>query len=234
MEIKVIIIINLIWIILDIKQKTKYENKFKIICTLIENHERQKSHPFGVSEKRFTWVNIYSNGNDLKNRQKEFEPILNISEANISQSFSKIKLENDKKYNENFLKKFLNNKKERKNYKYKYENINSKRVVNPEKDKEIKTITKKKTYENFKNNLFYTTNGSFSSLFHRTPWIIKNKGKKILNYSVDYGRKRDTDIFSESFLYDKKYDRIPGVLRKGCVPNIEFFAKQLTNIKKNN
>ena len=105
--------------------------------------------------------------------------------------------------------------------------------MNPEKDNEYKKITKKKTYENFKNNIFYTTDGSFSSLFHRTPWISKNKGKKILNYSVDYGRKRDTDIFAESFLYDKKYNRIPGVLRKGCVPNLEYFVKKLTGVEKN-
>ena len=205
----------------------------KNIYTQIVNTEMQKSHPFGLSEKRFTWVEIYSNGNDLKNHKKLFHKKKDNLDGGVGHYFARIQSENEKerKREQNMLKYALENKKGKK-MRYKYQNLNSQRVIYPEKDTEVKKVEKKKTYENTNKNLFYTTSGNISSLFMRTPYVLRSKGKKIMNNSVEYGRKRDTDLFSESFLYDKEYNRIPGVMRKCFVPKVNYFGKPLEDIKQ--
>ena len=192
----------------------------------------QKSHPFGFSENRFKWVNIYSNGNDLNYHKKFFRRSVDNLEGGIGHYFSKIKKDNEKKMKQSLLSRYLNNTIDMKQHKYKYQNVNSQRVIYPERDSEIERASKKKTYENSKSNLLNCTNGKISSLFLRTPWIIKGTRKKILNYSVDYGRKRDTDMFADSFLNDKEYNRIPGVLRKGNVPRINLFINPISRIDR--
>ena len=205
----------------------------KNIYTQIVNTEMQKSHPFGLSEKRFAWVEIYSNGNDLINHKKLFNKKKDNLEGGIGHFFSRIQLENQKEREreKNMLRYSMDNKKGKK-IKYKYQDLNSQRVMYPEKDTEIKKINKKKTYENSNKNLLYTTTGNISSLFMRTPYMVKNKGKKIMNNSVDYGRKRDTDLFSDSFLNDKQYNRIPGVTRKCLVKRMNYHGKPLEDIKQ--
>ena len=192
----------------------------------------QKSHPFGLAENRFTWVKMYCNGNDLKNHKKLFNIRKDNLEGGIGHYFQKIKLENDKELEveKNLLKDNLNHKKQKK-MKYRFQNLSSQRVINPEKDTEVEKISKKRTYENSKNNLFYTTNGKFSSLFKRTPLVVRGQGKKILNNSVDYGRKRDTNYFSDDFLNDKTYNRIPGVMRKNISKKMNYQVKPIENIK---
>jgi len=192
----------------------------------------QKSHPFGLAENRFTWVKMYCNGNDLKNHKKLFNIRKDNLEGGIGHYFQKIKLENDKELEveKNLLKDNLNQKKEKK-MKYRFQNLSSQRVINPEKDTEVEKISKKRTYENSKNNLFYTTNGKISSLFKRTPLVVRGQGKKILNNSVDYGRKRDTNYFSDDFLNDKTYNRIPGVMRKNISKKMNYQVKPIENIK---
>ena len=192
----------------------------------------QKSHPFGLAENRFTWVKMYCNGNDLKNHKKLFNIRKDNLEGGIGHYFQKIKLENDKELEveKNLLKDNLNHKKEKK-MKYRFQNLSSQRVINPEKDTEVEKISKKRTYENSKNNLFYTTNGKISSLFKRTPLVVRGQGKKILNNSVDYGGKRDTNYFSDDFLNDKTYNRIPGVMRKNISKKMNYQVKPIENIK---
>ena len=70
METEVISIFLVIFIFIDIKQKIRFEENMKNIYTQMVNNEIQKSHPFGQSEKRFNWINNYSNGNDLKKHKK--------------------------------------------------------------------------------------------------------------------------------------------------------------------
>ena len=192
----------------------------------------QKSHPFGLAENRFTWVKIYCNGNDLKNHKKLFNIRKDNLEGGIGHYFQKIKFENDKELEveKNLLKDNLNHKKQKK-MKYRFQNLSTQRVINPEKDTEVEKISKKRTYENSKNNLFYTTNGKISSLFKRTPLVVRGQGKKILNNSVDYGRKRDTNYFSDDFLNDKTYNRIPGVMRKNISKKMNYQVKPIENIK---
>ena len=192
----------------------------------------QKSHPFGLAENRFTWVKMYCNGNDLKNHKKLFNIRKDNLEGGIGHYFQKIKLENDKELEveKNLLKDNLNHKKQKK-MKYRFQNLSSQRVINPEKDTEVEKISKKRTYENSKNNLFYTTKGKISSLFKRTPLVVRGQGKKILNNSVDYGRKRDTNYFSDDFLNDKTYNRIPGVMRKNISKKMNYQVKPIENIK---
>ena len=192
--------------------------------------EIQKSHPFGQSENRFTWVKVYSNGNDLHNHKKLFEVRKDNLEGGIGHYFAKITLENEKEMEKNLIRKNLDYKQQKKR-KYRFQNLNSERVIQPEKDTEREKVSKKRTYENAKNNLFYTTTGIISSLFKRTPLLVENKGKKILNNSVEYGMKRDTKLFSDSFLNDKKYNRIPGVMRKSIVKQINYSGKPLQNVK---
>ena len=57
----------------------------------------QKSHPFGLAENRFTWVKIYSNGNDLLRHKKLFKSKKDNLEGGIGHYFQKIKFENEKK-----------------------------------------------------------------------------------------------------------------------------------------
>ena len=106
----------------------------------------QKSHPFGLAENRFTWVKMYCNGNDLKNHKKLFNIRKDNLEGGIGHYFQKIKLENDKELEveKNLLKDNLNHKKQKK-MKYRFQNLSSQRVINPEKDTEVEKISKKRT-----------------------------------------------------------------------------------------
>ena len=229
MRTKVTILIFIINI--GFKPKTKYEERMKNIFTAIVDTEVQKSHPFGWSENRFTWVKKYSNGNDLKNHKKLFNEKKDNIEGGIGHYLNKIKLENEKEMERNVLKNDLNDKKEKK-MKYKFQNLNSQRVLYPEKDTEMEKVSKKRTYEKCKNDLLYTTSGRISTLLKKTPLIVKYRGKKILNNSVDYGRKKDTNLFSDAFLNDKTYNRIPGVMRKYSAKKINYQEKPLENLKQ--
>ena len=139
--------------------------RLKRIHTTIENAEIQKSHPFGFSESRFKWVNKYFNGNDLNYHKKFFRRSVDDLEGGIGHYFSKIKKENEKKMKQNLLTRYINNVVDMKKCKYKYQSVNSQRVIYPERDTEIGRTSKKKTYENSKSNLFNSTNGKISSLF---------------------------------------------------------------------
>ena len=217
--------INLNNIYIDIKSKTKYEEGIKNIYSYIVDVEMQKSHPFGLAENRFSWVNIYSNGNDLKTHKKLINERKDNLEGGIGRYFSKNKIENQKELERNILRNSLDNNNNRKKMKYRFQNLNSQRVINPEKDTEIEKVSKKKTYENFKNNKLSNTNGKISSLFQKTPLIFRYRGKKILSNSVCYGRKGDINIFSETFLNDKQYNRIRGVMRKSSLHKINDYQK---------
>ena len=224
--------VNILIIIknIDIKPKSKYEIRMRNIYTQIVETETQKSHPFGLTESRFTWMKNYLNGEDLKKHKKLFNIKKDNLEGGIGSFFKRIQIENEKEMQQNLLKNCLNFKREKK-LKYKYQNINSERVIYPEKDTEIEKVSKKRTYENYKNILLSATNGKISSLFEKTPWIINHKGKKILNKSVDYSRKMETDEFSNSFKYNKENNRIPGIKRKNNVQKISIQIKPLKNIK---
>jgi hypothetical protein len=114
----------------------------------------------------------------------------------------------------------LNNNNRNKDYKFL--KFNSQRVIYPEKNTEIKRANKKRTYRSQEKNLLHTTGGRITTLLDKTPLQYENKGKKILNNSIDYGRKKDTNIFSEEFLNDKNYNRIPGVKRKHIIPRVNM------------
>ena len=130
----------------------------------IDGAEIQKCHPFGLAEKRFSWVNKYNNGNDLKNHKKLFKKKKDNLEGGLGRFFSRIKLEEtkEKEREKNLLEHTLNLKKRNK-MKYKYQNINSQRVIFPEKNTEKNKTIKKKTYEKLNKSLLYHTNGSLSS-----------------------------------------------------------------------
>jgi len=208
----------------------------------IDGAEIQKCHPFGLAEKRFSWVNKYNNGNDLNNHKKLFKKKKDNLEGGLGRFFSRIKLEEtkEKEREKNLLEHTLNLKKKNK-MKYKYQNINSQRVIFPEKNTEKNKTIKKKTYEKLNKSLLYHTNGSLSSLFKKTPLLARNKGIKVKNYSVDLKSKKETDFLSESFMNDKSYNRIPGVDRKnmfriyndgGPLENIKYGRKHF--LIKNN
>ena len=169
------------------------------------NSENQKSHPFGYSEKRFYWMNNFSNVN---HKQKKYLTKKDNLEGGIGCFLERIKKENEKEKEteKNILKNKFSKKK-----KPKYLDSNSQRVIYPEKNTEIKRINKKKAYGNQEDNLLHTTGGRLSSLFNKTPLHFKNKGKRTFSSSMDFGRKKDTNLFSDEFLNDKKYNRIPGV-----------------------
>ena len=215
---------------IDIKPKSKYEIRMRNIYSQIVETETQKSHPFGLAESRFTWVKKYSNGEDLKKHKKLFYGKKDNLEGGIGRYFKRIQIENEKEMQQNLLKNCLNFKREKK-LKYKYQNINSERVICPEKDTEIKKVSKRRTFENYKNILLSSTNGTISSLFEKTPLIFNHKGKKMLNKSVDYGRKMENDLLSDSINNNKKNNRIPEINRKNNTQKINLQPKPLKNIK---
>ena len=194
----------------------------KNIYTQMVDNENQKSRAFGISEKRFDWVNNYSNGNDLKNHKKIIRKVKDNLDGGIGRFLNRIKIENEKETDNNLLKNKMRNKSL-----HKYLNLNSQRVIYPEKDTEIKKVNKKRTYGSQEGNLLHTTNGRITSLFDKTPLYFKHKGKKMLNNSVDYGRKKDTDLFSDEFLNDKEYNRIPGVKRKHLIQKVNIESQPL-------
>lgn len=215
---------------IDIKPKSKYEIRMRNIYSQIVETETQKSHPFGLAESRFTWVKKYSNGEDLKKHKKLFYGKKDNLEGGIGRYFKRIQIENEKEMQQNLLKNCLNFKREKK-LKYKYQNINSERVICPEKDTEIKKVSKRRTFENYKNILLSSTDGTISSLFEKTPLIFNHKGKKMLNKSVDYGRKMENDLLSDSINNNKKNNRIPEINRKNNTQKINLQPKPLKNIK---
>ena len=194
----------------------------KNIYTQLVNNENQKSHPFGLAEKRFCWVNNYSNGNDLKNRKKIMRKTKDNLEGGIGRYLNKIISENERERRREIYSLKNNNNKITRDKALKYLNLNSQRVIYPEKDTEIKRVNKKRTYGSQEKNLLHTTDGRITSLLDKTPLQFENKGKKMLNNSVDYGRKKDTNLFSDEFLNDKQYNRIPGVKRKHIIPKVNI------------
>ena len=189
----------------------------KNIYTQMVDNENQKSHPFGYAEKRFYWINNYSNGNDLKNHKKLLRKNKDNLEGGIGRYLNRIQLENQKENEEenNLLKNKINRRRA-----HKFLNLDSQRVLYPEKDTEIKKIHKKRTYGSQEKDLLHKTNGRITSLLDKTPLYFENRGKKMFNNSVDYGKKKDTDLFSDEFLNDKNYNRIPGVKRKHLLNKI--------------
>lgn len=184
----------------------------KNIYIQMVNTESQKSHPFGLAEKRFNWVKIYSNGDDLKKHKRIYRNKMKDNlEGGLSKFLSKNRFLNERNnnMNNNFLKKT-----------YKYLNVNSQRVIYPEKDTEVKRINKKRTYASIDRTFNKKNKGTYYSLLDKTPLKPIEKGKKVLINTCVNGRKKDTKLFSESFLNDPKYNRIPGVDRKQCVGNI--------------
>lgn len=196
----------------------------KNIYTQMVDNEKQKTRAFGISEKRFDWVNNYSNGNDLKNHKKIIRKHQDNLEGGIGRYLNRIRIENEK---EREKEGNLFNKKISQRKALKYLNLNSQRVIYPEKDTEIKKVNKKRTYGSQDKNLLHTTNGRITSLLDKTPLEFKHRGKKMLNNSVDYGRKKDTDLFSDAFLNDKKYNRIPGVDRKHLIQKVNLETQPL-------
>lgn len=192
-----------------------YQENLKNLYTQLVDNENQKSHPFGSSEIRFNWTNNYSNGNDLKKHKKIIRKNKDNLEGGIGHYLNRIMKENERD-REEAERNLLNNIK-LKEKAYKYLNLNSQRVIHPEKDTEVKKVNKKRTYGSQEKDLLHTTNGRITSLLDKTPLYFKNRGKKMLNNSVDYGRKKDTNLFSDEFLNDKKYNRIPGVDRKHLI-----------------
>ena len=197
----------------------------KNLYTQMVDNERQKSRAFGISEKRFDWVNNYSNGNDLNNHKKIIRNHKDNLEGGVGRYLNRISIENDianQKKNDLLKNKNISQKKA-----LKYLNLNSQRVIYPEKDTEIKKVNKKRTYGSQEKNLLHTTDGRITTLLDKTPLRFKNRGKKMVNNSVDYGRKKDTDLFSDEFLNDKEYNRIPGVKRKHLIHKVNVETKPL-------
>ena len=179
------------------------------------NNEIQKSHPFGHTEKRFNWQN-YSNGNDLKKHKKIVRMQDNL-EGGIGRFLNRNRMLNEREREMNELKSHKNGSVERA---HKYLNLNSQRVIYPERDTEIQRANKKRTYRRNEKSLLHTTDGRITSLLDKTPLHFKYRGKKMFNNSIDYGRKKDTNLFSDEFLNDMSYNRIPGVPRKHLNQNI--------------
>ena len=219
METEVISIFLIIFKFIDIKQKIRFEENMKNIYTQMVNNENQKFHPFGQSEKRFNWINNYSNGNDLKKHKKIVRKKDNL-EGGIGRFLTKNRLENEKQNEKN---SFENNPRK----KNKLLNINSQRVINPEKDTEIKKVNKIRTYGSMEKDLLHTTDGRITTLLGKTPLNFKYRGKRTYNNSVDYGKRKDTNLFSEEFLNDKSYNRIPGVTRKHLSHKVNLETQQL-------
>ena len=220
METEVISIFLVIFKFIDIKQKIRFEENMKNIYTQMVNNENQKFHPFGQSEKRFNWVNNYSNGNDLKKHKKIVRKKDNL-EGGIGRFLTKSRLENEKQNEKN---SFENNNKRKKN---KFLNTNSQRVIYPEKDTEVKKVNKIRTYGSIEKNLLHTTDGRITSLLAKTPLNFRYRGKRTYNNSVDYGKRKDTNLFSEEFLNDKNYNRIPGVTRKHLTHKVNLETQPL-------
>lgn len=195
-------------------EKSRYSDNMRTIYSQMVNKENQKAHPFGNAESRFKWVNIYSNGNDLKRKppQRCRCNVKDNLEGGIGRFLNRNREEcqeqpriNRKNKNRSMAASRGNN----------YYNINTQRVIYPEKDTEIPRVNKRRTYGCDENNLLHTTNGNILSLINKTPLVNPIKGKKRFNNSIDCKTKNgDINIFSDEFLNDREYNRIPGVKRK--------------------
>lgn len=200
----------------------------KEIYTQMAHYEFQKIHPFGLTDQRFGGKKNNFNGNDLTHHKKivrnkkrdNLEGGLGnyLTTANIDNEREREKLRANL-LKDNYTIKYMKNKiaKERAN---KFVKFDTKRVIYPEKNTEINKVQKIRTYRSQEKNYKKHTEGRISTLINKTPLQYDNKGKKIVNNSIDYGKRKDTALFSEEFLNDKKYNRLFGVTRKLIIPKV--------------
>lgn len=195
------------------KSNLKYNEKLLTIYKQMAQTETQKTHPFGISEKRFEWTKNLSNGNDLKpiSRMRKSDNL----EGGIGRFLNKKKVDLNRTTDDNYARKIkLNNNAYRK----------TQRVIYPNHNNEIYKSTKKKTFEQYAELLRHRTDGTYKSLIDKTPneSFPLNQGKKKLNSSMEYSFQ-PTNMFSEKFLCDPNYTRIFGVDRKKIIkkPNSE-------------
>ena len=142
------------------------------------NNENQKSHPFGLGEKRFGWVNTYSNGNDLRTHKKIIRYTRDNLEGGIGGYVARITMENERERQRMEKNKLKNNNR---NAAYNNTKYNSQRLIYPEKNTEIRKLNKKRTYGSQEKNVLHATDGRITTLLDKTPLQYQYRGKKILN-----------------------------------------------------
>ena len=128
-------------------------------------------------------------GNDLKNHKKILRKKNDNLEGGIGRFLTRIRIENEKEREKEAQKLSRNNINRKKAHKYL--NLNRHRVIYPEKDTEVKKVNKKRTYGSHEKNLMHSTDGRITSLLKKTPLHFKYRGKKMMNNSVDYGKKKE-------------------------------------------
>ena len=184
----------------------------------ISNHEIQRSHPFGHAEERFNWINGCCDGNDLKTPTRPRKIIRDNLEGGIGRFLLRNQMLNEKEG----LNNNNNNcyKHPRRNLN-KFININTERVLDPEKNTEKEIVNKKKTYIGEEKNLRHETGGRITSLFDKTPLEFNYRGKKTFyNNSMDYGyknRSKALNLFDDS----NNYQENKRTLRKMCKKSYE-------------
>ena len=168
----------------------------------ISNHEIQRSHPFGHAEERFNWTKGYCDGNDLRVSRPR-KVIRDNLEGGIGRFLYRNQMLNEKER----LNNNNNNSKRPKRNVYKFININTERVLEPQKNTEEEKINKKKTYNEEERNLRHESGGRITSLFDKTPVKFPYRGKKTFyNNSVDYGyrnRSKALNLFDDSNNYEE-------------------------------
>ena len=179
--------------------------------------ERNQNHPFFTGEKRFEWVNIYCNGNDLHRRNKNR---IKLYEDNLEGGIAKYMNIKPKKSNKNIDIEHMYDAdyyKIRNKYKNNYNKYHfTQRVICPENNTEKKRVNKIRTFGSQEKNLRHATNGTYKSLMLKTPASFPIKDRKRMNKSIDCGNKPDSILFYENRIEEcmKDNNRLFGVERK--------------------
>ena len=157
----------------------------KNIYTKLIREEKEKHHPFGKVENRFIIKVFDANDfNNTKPKQRfKFKHKDNL-EGGIGTFMNKHQQDKSKNNSIDLTKRNLLIKK-----------LNTKRVIIPNCDNNIKCALRKRRNKS-SDTIQHVAEGSFDSFMNRTPNSVEAKGKKIIK---GYSHKSH-DIFSNGFL----------------------------------
>lgn len=151
----------------------------------------QRSHPFGINEKRFSWKKNFGNGNDFKIKEK----IKGKRKDNLEGGLGKFLME--ERRDRRFLNHSINASHSLSRIKKLHDNDlkQTRRVIYPASNNEPQRPQKKKTYQNSQRTLRFSREGCYFDLIEKTPKFIPIKGKKRMHRDYNQNRERYLGVF---------------------------------------
>lgn len=167
------------------KEKNLYKIKKCSYTDFLAVRDSQMKVPFNYTEERFKWQNIYDEHSlvdpliTTKSRKKQF-----LLKETFVDKITYTNNNKPEKYKPKIRRLRRSNSDENGKVGNYVQNVDidiSRRVINPEYNKEKEIISKKKAFSQ-NNYIYHKTNGNLESLFKLTPNEIPIKGKRLFKH----------------------------------------------------